>query len=158
MSRFQERCQAWRDAPETERSRSRPRFPPYFSLRDYGQFNPQRFMCAISFPWLDRTRNTVEWGVACNGCRYKPTRDEPIDLNATEEERVLYTQEQYLAHFANCTKAHELFFKEDLQTFATEERLLPLLQACLSYRRRSFMGNSRIGSIMDRPGSETTGV
>jgi hypothetical protein len=82
-------------------------------------------MCGIPFPWLDRTRNTVEWGVACNGCRYKPTRDEPIDLNAMEEEHVLYTQEQYLAHFANCTKAHELFFKEDLQTFATEERLLP---------------------------------
>jgi hypothetical protein len=66
--------------------------------------NPYRFMCVLRFPWLDRSRGKIEWGLNCTGCRDKfhDRTDRKLDW------RWLYTTSGYVEHFGQCRKSIEI--------------------------------------------------
>lgn len=71
-------------------------------------------MCIIPFPWLDRSRGVVEWGVACNGCKircYDSVRAMSRDefKKAFAAQRSLYSQKGFLAHLFSCAGAQKIF-------------------------------------------------
>jgi hypothetical protein len=113
FNRWQERTRAWLATPADQRSRSRPARPPYFDWRDGQQYNPNRFMSVLPFPWLDRDHNIVEWGVGCNGCRARI----PMRRDMSNEEyrtslriqRVLYTKATFIGHFMLCPDVQRIF-------------------------------------------------
>lgn len=112
----------WAQAPPEERSSRPPSRPPFVGYRDEREFNPERFMCVIPFPWLDRTRdNVVEWGVACNGC--KISESEPYTSAPYKKQRILYTQEDFIGHFITCERAQALYKRSYQHKIAGRERL-----------------------------------
>jgi len=70
-------------------------------------------MFIVGFPWLDRRTDTVEWGVACNGCRHKG-RGVVVGENkkGPRLDRVLYSKHDFLDHLADCEEAAKLFVRE----------------------------------------------
>ena len=90
-----------------------PPLPPYLATDDDKMAHANRFMCVIPFPWLNRNEATVEWGVACNGCKiqYDLVRDKPYEefKKALASQRTLYSQKRYLIHFLNCPRAQKLY-------------------------------------------------
>ncbi|KAH8743636.1 hypothetical protein F5882DRAFT_134776 [Hyaloscypha sp. PMI_1271] len=84
-------------------SRNPPR-PAYTEVTDGKGGNPYRFMCVVRFPWLDRSRGKIEWGLNCTGCRDKfhDRTDGKLDW------RWLYTTRGYVEHVGQCRKSIEI--------------------------------------------------
>jgi hypothetical protein len=54
---YREKTREWAArTPEEQRTRRRPRKPRYLGRKDMHQWNPNQFMCMLSFPWLNRSR------------------------------------------------------------------------------------------------------
>ncbi|TVY42437.1 hypothetical protein LOCC1_G006961 [Lachnellula occidentalis] len=109
----------WADAneniPEAERSR-RPNRPKYMrSDRDLMERNPYRRMGIVAFPWFARDTRTVEWGMACQGCKnlflsLDSSRLSPDEYSKIRfETHTLYNKQQYMLHFFNCAEAIDSF-------------------------------------------------
>ncbi|KAE9370908.1 hypothetical protein N431DRAFT_468919 [Stipitochalara longipes BDJ] len=89
-----------------------PPLPPYVARDDGKIAHANRFMCVIPFPWLDRCRGMVEWGVVCNGCKIQYGTTQAMlheDFKkALAAQRAFYSKNGYLAHFLNCSKAQQI--------------------------------------------------
>jgi hypothetical protein len=66
-------------------------------------------MCIVPFPWYDRTKRTVDWGVGCNGCKVPPGAYAEMSheeyRKARNKEHTLYAKDWYLGHMTVCPKA-----------------------------------------------------
>ncbi|KAL3418203.1 F-box domain-containing protein [Phlyctema vagabunda] len=75
-----------------------------------GMDNPRRFMCIISFPWLNLNTNAAECGVMCRAC-YQQLEDTTPDEPGWEakfakmKSRKMYSHDDMIAHMADCTYA-----------------------------------------------------
>jgi hypothetical protein len=95
-------------ALDPHRNRDRlPPLPAYLGIGDTRIAQINRFMRVIPFPWLDRSRGAVEWGVACNGCRIQHGTVQAMSLEelkkAMAPRQALYSQKGYLVIFLNCS-------------------------------------------------------
>lgn len=83
--------------------RNPPR-PAYTEIFDGKGQNPYRYMCVVRFPWLNRSKKQIEWGLNCTGCRDK-FHDQ---THGMLDWRWLYTTAGYVEHAGQCSKSIEM--------------------------------------------------
>jgi hypothetical protein len=80
-------------------------------------------MFIVGFPWLDRRTDTVEWGIACNGCKHKHKRTEDSHhKKGPRLDRVLYSKQDFFDHLYKCEELANLFVK-DHNKFDDDEKI-----------------------------------